>query len=62
MNLLDQRSDERGEFTLDAMIPGASFYVTAAHANGRSAQVPVLDLKPGEVRDLGTLVLEERKP
>jgi 5-hydroxyisourate hydrolase-like protein (transthyretin family) len=60
MNLLGERSGASGEFTLDGLIPGASFYVTAAQGNGRSARVLVRDLKPGEARDLGTAVLEER--
>ena len=62
MNLLNERPRSTGEFTLDTMIPGASFYVTAAEGGGREAHVAVPDLKPGEDRDLGTLVLKERKP
>jgi beta-lactamase regulating signal transducer with metallopeptidase domain len=62
MDFLGNRSGQQGEFTMGGLIPGANFYVTAAQGSGRSAQVPVPDLKPGEVRDLGTLVLEERKP
>ena len=50
----------QGEFTLESMIPGACFYVTAARAETARPQVPAPDLKPGEVRDLGTLVLKER--
>jgi hypothetical protein len=62
MNLLNERTGSTGEFTLDAMIPGASFYVTAADGGGRSARAAVPDLKTGEGRDLGTLVLKERQP
>ncbi len=62
MNLLNERTGSTGEFTLDAMIPGASFYLTAAEGGGRSARAAVPDLKPGEDRDLGTLVLKERQP
>jgi len=62
INILNERTGSAGEFTLDAMIPGASFYVTAAEGGGRSARAAVPDLKPGEDRDLGTLVLKERQP
>jgi len=62
INILNERTGSAGEFTLDAMIPGASFYVTAAEGGGRSARAAVPDLKPGEDRDLGTLVLKEREP
>ena len=58
---MNERTGSTGEFTLEAMIPGASFYVTAAEGGGRAAHAAVLDLKPGEDRDLGTLVLKERQ-
>jgi hypothetical protein len=61
MNLLNERPRSNGEFTLDTLIPGSSLYVTAAAAAGRGAHVPVFDLKPGENRDLGTLVPKELK-
>jgi beta-lactamase regulating signal transducer with metallopeptidase domain len=62
MNLLNEHPRSTGEFTLETMIPGSSFYLTAAEGSGRSAHAAVLDLKAGENRDLGTLVLKERKP
>ena len=62
MQRMDERSKDTGEFAIDTLIPGTNFYVTAAEAGGRSAHVAVLDLKPGENRDLGTLVLKERQP
>jgi beta-lactamase regulating signal transducer with metallopeptidase domain/protocatechuate 3,4-dioxygenase beta subunit len=55
----DREAGRSGEFSFDAMIPGASFYVSASGA-GRSAVAGAFDLKPGEVRDLGTLTLKER--
>lgn len=61
MNLLNERTGSAGEFTMGALIPGASFYVTAAEGGGRAAHAAVPDLKPGEDRDLGTLVLKERQ-
>ncbi|MGC8641087.1 MAG: hypothetical protein ACP5XB_14575, partial [Isosphaeraceae bacterium] len=62
MNLLKEQPESNGAFTLDTLIPGSDLYVTAATRGGRGAHVPVLDIKPGENRDLGTLVLQERKP
>jgi beta-lactamase regulating signal transducer with metallopeptidase domain len=62
MMLMNERPKDTGEFTIDTLIPGSTFYVTAAEPGGRSSQGPVPDLKPGEDRDLGTLVLKERKP
>ncbi len=62
MRFENERTGSTGEFTLDALIPGANFYVTAAEGGGREARVAVPDLKPGEDRDLGTLVLKERQP
>lgn len=50
-----------GEFSFEALIPGARFYVVGA-GGGRGAHVPVEDLKPGEVRDLGAITMKERKP
>jgi hypothetical protein len=51
--------DERGEFRLDAMIPGVGYYVVGGR-DGREFLEPVWDLKPGEVRDLGDVKLRER--
>ena len=51
--------DERGEFQLDAMIPGVGYYVIGGR-DGREFLQPVWDLKPGEVRDLGEVKLRER--
>ncbi len=49
-----------GEFELDVMIPGVGYYVTG-YAAGREISTPVWDLKPGEVRDLGTVTLKEEE-
>src|SRR5262249_44965936 len=49
-----------GEFSFEALIPVANFYVVGAGSN-REAYVPVDGLKPGEVRDLGTIAMKERK-
>ncbi len=62
MRFENERTGSTGEFSLDALLPGANFYVTAAEGGGRDARVAVPDLKPGEDRDLGTLVLKERQP
>jgi hypothetical protein len=51
----------KGEFVVDTLVPGASFYITAG-AGRREAYVSVSSLKPGEDRDLGTITLKERKP
>ena len=51
----------QGEFTFEAMIPGAWFYVQATSA-GRVASVPTPVLKPGEVCDLGSITLKEEQP
>ena len=50
-----------GQFSFEALIAGVRFYVIGA-GGGREARVPVDDLKPGEVRDLGTITMKERKP
>jgi hypothetical protein len=50
-----------GEFSFEALIPGVRFYVVGADGR-REAYVPVDVLKPGEVRDLGTIPMKERKP
>jgi beta-lactamase regulating signal transducer with metallopeptidase domain len=55
-----ERPGSNGEFSLKDLIPGASFSVEAAEGP-RAARAAVPDLKPGEDRDLGTLVLKERK-
>jgi hypothetical protein len=50
----------QGEFTFDALVPGAWFYVNATSA-GRVASVPTPVLKPGEVYDLGIITLKEEQ-
>ncbi len=50
-----------GSFELDALVSGRSFYIVAA-SGGREAFRHVAPLRPGEVRDLGNVTLEERKP
>ena len=49
-----------GTFSFEAMIPGVGFQIVGA-AGDREAGVFVWDLKPGEVRDVGTLKLKERE-
>ena len=51
-------TNEDGAFELVALIPGVGYYVTSRSA-GQDAQIPVWDLKPGEVRDLGTVALDQ---
>ena len=55
------RSDARGEFVIDTLLPGVPLYVTA-NSGRQEAFVPVRPLKPGEDRDLGTITLKELKP
>jgi beta-lactamase regulating signal transducer with metallopeptidase domain len=62
MSLMNEHPGSDGAFTIDTLIPGANYYVNAGATGGREAHVGVFDLKPGENRDLGTLVLKERKP
>lgn len=50
-----------GSFELDALVSGRSFYIVAT-SGGREAFRHVSPLKPGEVRDLGNLTLEEPRP
>jgi hypothetical protein len=67
-NVLGQRNfyflsrdvGSKGEFAFEAMIPGAGFYISASAA-GREAYVSVLGLKPGELRDLGTITPKEQR-
>jgi hypothetical protein len=58
---LKLRSDSRGAFVIDTLLPGVPFYVTA-NSGRQLAMIPVPALKPGEDRDLGTITLEEMKP
>jgi beta-lactamase regulating signal transducer with metallopeptidase domain len=53
------RSNAQGEFVIDTLLPGVKLYVMAA-ASDREAAVPLPPLKPGEDRDLGTIVIKER--
>jgi hypothetical protein len=55
------RSDAKGEFVIDTLLPGVPLYVTA-NAVRQEAFVPVAPLKPGEDRDLGTITLKEFTP
>jgi beta-lactamase regulating signal transducer with metallopeptidase domain len=56
------RTDVKGEFRLGRLVPGANMYMFAAAKHFRAAQVAIPPLKPGESRDVGTLVLKKRKP
>lgn len=49
-----------GSFERDALIPGVGFIVIG-YAEGQYTRVPVWDLKPGEVRDLGTVTLDQKE-
>ena len=55
------RSEAKGEFVIDTLVPGVPLYITA-NSGRQEAFVPVPPLKPGEDRDLGTITLKERKP
>jgi RNA polymerase sigma factor (sigma-70 family) len=51
-----------GSFQVDNLIPDARMYIVGAAANQTVVRIPVT-LKPGEVRDLGTLTLaKEEQP
>ncbi len=58
----EERTNDKGEFRLTRMVPGASTYLTAAGKNFHGARVAVTPLSPGESRDMGTLVLKKYKP
>jgi beta-lactamase regulating signal transducer with metallopeptidase domain len=55
------RSDAKGEFVIDTLLPGVPLYMTA-NAARQEAFVPMAPLKPGEDRDLGTITLKEFTP
>jgi hypothetical protein len=55
---LNHETGSQGEFSFEAMIPGARFSLSASVA-GRSAIAAVPELKPGENLDLGTITLKE---
>ncbi len=55
------RSDARGEFVIDTLIPGIPLHVHAGAAARLEAFTPVAPLQPGEDRDLGTITLKEMK-
>ena len=61
MSTLNDHPKENGEFTLDTLVPG-ELLCDGWRGRGPHAHVAAFDLKPGENRDLGTLVLKERKP
>jgi hypothetical protein len=54
-----QKSNSRGEFVIDTLLPGARLYIMAASPDRRSGRVPLAPLLPGEDRDLGTITLKE---
>ena len=56
-SVLEEKLNERGEFSLSLLMPGARLYVVATTGD-RSATVPIPELKPGEDRDLGTITLQ----
>ena len=47
-----------GSFSFEGLVPGVGFQIAIGTAD-RSASTLVWDLKPGEVRDVGTLTLKE---
>ena len=55
--MLEEKLNERGEFSLSLLMPGARLYLIATTGD-RSATVPIPELKPGEDRDLGTITLQ----
>jgi len=55
----EEQPKDDGAFEFDALIPGVGYYVTG-HVAGQFVMVPVWDLKPGEVRDLGTVTPDEK--
>jgi hypothetical protein len=57
---LTKQSSAAG-FVVDTLIPGAHYYVSAGQGE-LEAFVDVPALKPGEDRDLGTIMLKERRP
>jgi hypothetical protein len=59
-HLHDRALGPQGEFTFDAVLPGAWLYVQA-NAAGRSANMATPILKPGEVCDLGAITLKEEQ-
>jgi hypothetical protein len=58
----EKRTDMKGAFRLTRLVPGANMYLIAAGKNFHAAQVAVTPLKPGESRELGTLILKKYKP
>jgi 5-hydroxyisourate hydrolase-like protein (transthyretin family) len=55
------KSNAQGEFAIDNLLPGARLCIFTEETD-RQALVRVSPLEPGEDRDLGTIILEERKP
>jgi hypothetical protein len=51
------KSDEQGQLTLPALIPGASYRITAARG-GRLQVVKEFQVKASETLDLGDIVVE----
>jgi beta-lactamase regulating signal transducer with metallopeptidase domain len=57
----EDRTNSKGEFRLTCLIPGASNYFVASK-HPYAVVKTLAALKPGESRDLGTLVLMKQKP
>jgi RNA polymerase sigma factor (sigma-70 family) len=58
----DRTRNADGSFLVDNLIPGAQMYLVGAANNQTVVRTPIT-LKPGEVKDLGTLVLvKEEQP
>jgi hypothetical protein len=55
----ENKSNADGSFLLEDLIPGTRFYIVGA-ADRLGVRTPV-DLKPGEVKDLGTLTLVKQE-
>jgi hypothetical protein len=58
----EERTDMKGGFRLTRLVPGANMWLIAAREDFYAAHVAVAPLKPGESRDVGTLVLKKYKP
>lgn len=54
--LLSSRIDETGRFTIDRVPTGLAIYMRAIARDGTFADLPIENLSPGELRDLGPVV------
>ena len=56
-------TNDRGEFTVDDLVPGVRNYLSFELSSNRVEYVPIDPLGPGEMRDLGVvkpIVLTEK--